>query len=181
MAGELTGRQVSACGGSCCRSSSSSSCPAGSWLRPPGPSSAPAGSGHRRWAELHWCLGLPWTHHSCSGARFPIGKSSRQTALEQKRNRCFQLTYLGVLNPDSSLNVLTTDLWSLRGSKSYSSIKVEVPLGHTVTNGYRVFALVYLQQPFFFKLVLKLLKVKIEPSPVMEMLSLCSWLSGVYV
>lgn len=82
MPPSLTVRRVVVYVDSCCSSSSSSSCPAGSWLHPPGPSSVPGGSGRQHWAEPRWCLWRPWTHHSYSDVHSLVGRSSTQNAWE---------------------------------------------------------------------------------------------------
>lgn len=73
-------RTAGGVGATGCGTSSRSSSPSGSERHHPGPSSAPAGSGHRRWAAPRRCPSRPETHHSCSGARFPGGRSSTQNA-----------------------------------------------------------------------------------------------------
>lgn len=90
-----TGKRGVAVSGTCCRSVSSSSCPGGSGLRPPGPSSAPAAFGRQRSAEPPRCPSRLGTHHSYSGARSPDGRSSTQNVCsgegggeEENRVKC---------------------------------------------------------------------------------------------
>lgn len=81
----LTARRTAGgVGATGCRTSSRSSCPSGSERLRPGPSSAPAASGHRHWAAPQRYPSQHGTHHSYSGARSPDGRSSTQNACRVK-------------------------------------------------------------------------------------------------
>lgn len=77
LTGKRTAGGVLATG---CGTSSRSSSQSGSERHPLGPSSAPAASGHRRWAAPRRCPSRPETRHSCSDARSPDGRSSTRSA-----------------------------------------------------------------------------------------------------
>lgn len=86
-----------------CRTSSRFSCPSGSGRHRPGPSSAPAVSGRRRWVAPLRCPLQHGTHHSYSGARSPNGRSSTQNACREKGERD---------EPDLEESILSKEVYS---------------------------------------------------------------------